>query len=213
MTAKSANRNAAALLALVATLCAAIVAVTYQLTADRITANQRQYLAESLKPALAGIEYDNDLSSSVQAISAPGELPGRGEATLYLATHSGAPAAWLFVVEALDGYSGPIRLLIGIAPHGGITAVRVLEHRETPGLGDGIDIARSRWIEQFSGRSLTNPDPPGWNIRRDGGEFDQFTGASVTPRAVVRAVSQTLAFFAAHRETLPQPGDSQKEQP
>ena len=213
MTAKSANRNAAALLALVATLCAAIVAVTYQLTADRITANQRQYLAESLKPALAGIEYDNDLSNSVQAISAPGELPGRGEATLYLATYSGTPAAWLFVVEALDGYSGPIRLLIGIAPHGGITAVRVLEHRETPGLGDGIDIARSRWIEQFSGRSLTNPDPPGWNIRRDGGEFDQFTGASVTPRAVVRAVSQTLAFFAAHRETLPQPGDSQKEQP
>ena len=65
----------------------------------------------------------------------------------------------------------------------------------------------------MTGRSLTNPDPPGWNIRRDGGEFDQFTGASVTPRAVVRAVSQTLAFFAAHRETLPQPGDSQKERP
>lgn len=210
MSNDTANRNAAAILALIATLCALLVALTHELTAGRIAENQRQYLARSLAPALAGIGFDNDLLGSEIAVEAPGELPGRGEAIVYFATLSGTPVAWLFVVEALDGYAGPIRLLIGIDQQERITAVRVLEHRETPGLGDGIEIERSRWIEQFARRSLTDPEPGGWSIRRDGGEFDQFTGASVTPRAVVKAVRQTLTYFSVHKESLPMPAEGDR---
>ena len=202
------NRNAAALLTLIATVCAVLVAATHELTADRIAKNQRDYLAQSLAPALGGARFDNDLLDSASVVAAPGELPGRGEATVYIATNSGKPVAWLFVVEALDGYAGPIRLLIGIDTRDRVTAVRVLEHRETPGLGDGIEIERSPWIEQFANRSLTDPKPGGWNIRRDGGEFDQFTGASVTPRAVVKAVRQTLTYFVAHRSSLQSPAEN-----
>lgn len=202
MNSDSVNRNAAFLLALIATVCAVLVAATHTLTAGRIEENQRQYLARSLAPALAGISFDNDLLGSEIVVEAPGELPGRGQATVYIATLSGVPVAWLFVVEALDGYAGPIRLLIGIDRQDRVTAVRVLEHRETPGLGDGIEIERSPWIDQFAQRSLTDPEPGGWSIRRDGGEFDQFTGASVTPRAVVRAVKQTVTYVAARKDTL-----------
>jgi electron transport complex protein RnfG len=210
MNGDSVNRNAAFLLALIATVCAVLVAATHELTADRIAENQRQYLARSLAPAIAGISFDNDLLSSQRVIEAPGELPGRGEATVYFATLSGVPVAWLFVVEALDGYAGPIRLLIGIDQQDRVTAVRVLEHRETPGLGDGIEIERSSWIEQFAKRSLIDPEPGGWSIRRDGGEFDQFTGASVTPRSVVRAVHQTLTYFSAHKEALQTPSEGNR---
>lgn len=196
------NRHAALLLALIATICAILVATTHELTADRIAANQRQYLIDSLSPALAEIRFDNDLLESERQVSAPGELPGRGNATIYVAATAEVPVAWLFVVEALDGYAGPIRLLIGITSTGHVTSVRVLEHRETPGLGDGIEAARSRWIDQFAGRSLTDPEPGGWNIVRDGGEFDQLTGASVTPRAVIKAIRQTLLYFSAHRQDL-----------
>jgi electron transport complex protein RnfG len=103
--------------------------------------------------------------------------------------------AALFAVTARDGYSGAIRLLIGIRADGTITGVHTLSHRETPGLGDGIDRAKSNWIEQFEGRSLADPAAGGWQISRDGGEFDQLTGASVTSRAVVKAVRQTLEYF------------------
>jgi len=113
----------------------------------------------------------------------------------------GSTSAWVFEVSA-DGYSGPIRLLIGLRPDGTLTAVRVLEHRETPGLGDGIEASRSDWIRRFAGLSLGNPPAEEWALHRSGGRFEQFTGATITPRAVVRAVKSTLIYFAAHREDL-----------
>ncbi len=117
-------------------------------------------------------------------------------------TPTDAPVAALFVVSARDGYSGPIRLLVGIDVEGTVTAVQVLEHRETPGLGDRVEAGKSDWVKQFDGRSLINPTPDGWEIKRDGGEFDQLTGASVTPRAIVNAVRETLLYFAANEASV-----------
>ncbi|MGH8035858.1 MAG: RnfABCDGE type electron transport complex subunit G, partial [Lysobacterales bacterium] len=93
-------------------------------------------------------------------------------------------------------------LLVGINADGSLTGVRVTSHKETPGLGDALDTARSEWILGFSGRSLDNPEPAGWAVRKDGGVYDQFTGATITPRAVVKAVHGALEYFKDNRAAL-----------
>ena len=189
-------------LTLIAAICTALVTATYQLTAERISANQRTFLEQSLEPALSGVIYDNSVIESKLIIPVPHRLPGSDAAVVYRAYAEDRPAAALFVVTARDGYAGPIRLLIGISADGVVTGVRVLEHRETPGLGDGIDLSRSDWVLQFDGRSMINPNIDGWAIKRDGGQFDQLTGASVTPRAVIKAISETLLYFDTHRDEI-----------
>ncbi len=189
-------------LTLIAAVCTALVAATYQLTAERISANQQAFLEQSLEPVLSGIVYDGSVTESKLVIPAPHELPGSDAAVVYRAYSEDRAVAALFVVTARDGYSGPIRLLIGISADGIVTGVRVLEHRETPGLGDHIESSRSDWVYQFDGRSMSDPNIDGWAIKRDGGEFDQLTGASVTPRAVIKAVRETLLYFDAHGDEL-----------
>ena len=194
--------NSGLTLGVLAAICTALVALTHSNTAPRIAANQQAYLEQSLQPVLAGLSYDGKLSESRLTIPLPHELPGNHEAIVYRVFHGGQPVAALFVVSAPDGFSGPIKLLIGIAADGTITGVRVLEHRETPGLGDLIDSSKSDWIEQFARSSLDNPEPGLWAIKPDGGVFDQFTGASVTPRAVVKAIKETLLYFEANYEKV-----------
>ena len=189
-------------LTLIAAICTVLVAATYQFTVERIAANQRAFLEQSLEPALSGVFYDNSITESKLVIPTPHELPGSDAAVVYRAYAEDRPAAALFVVTARDGYAGPIRLLIGISADGVVTGVRVLEHRETPGLGDRIDSSRSDWVLQFDGRSMINPNIDGWAIKRDGGQFDQLTGASVTPRAVIKAITATLVYFDAHRDEV-----------
>ena len=121
---------------------------------------------------------------------------------VYRARSEGRPVAAAMKLRANDGYNGRIDLLIGVYANGEVSGVRVLSHRETPGLGDGIDIARSDWILDFNGKSLRSPEPAGWTVERDGGVFDQFTGATITPRAVVHAVRRALEYFEENRETL-----------
>lgn len=189
-------------LAVIAAVCALLVAATHQLTAERIAANERQRLEQSLQPALAGVAYDNDLLSSRVTLPPPHGLPGPGAVSIYRAYAGGKPAAALFVVTALDGYAGPIRLLLGIRADGTVSGLRILEHRETPGLGDRIESERTDWSLQFPGRSLGNPPVDDWAIRVDGGDFDQLTGASITPRAVIKAMRETLLYFATHRDEV-----------
>ncbi|MEX2495497.1 MAG: electron transport complex subunit RsxG [Woeseia sp.] len=189
-------------LAAAAAVCTALVAVTERLTASRIAENEKAYLEQSLRPALAGIFYDNDLSESTLVLAPPHDLPGNETAIIYRLFSDGQPAAAVFVVSARGGYSGPIRLLIGVDYSGEVGGVRVLEHQETPGLGDQIEASRSDWLEQFDGASLQSPPRNRWAIRRDGGDFDQVTGASVTPRAVVRAIRETLIYFEANRDKI-----------
>ena len=199
-------------LAVVAAVCAALVAATYRLTTDRIAANEQAWLERSLLPALGDVRFDGSIADSKLVLEPPHELPGNDAAIIYRAWSGGVPAAALFAVTARDGYAGPIRLLVGIRADGSITGVRILEHRETPGLGDGIEAARSGWVYQFDGRSLGDPPLAAWRLRADGGEFDQLTGASVTPRAVVRAIRETLLYFDAHEAEIfdmPATADSQ----
>lgn len=186
-------------LAIVAAFCTSLVALTWQLTADRIEENKKEWLERSLQPALAGLFFDSPVTESMITVPPPHELPGSDAAIIYRVYAGETPVAALFVVSARDGYAGPIRLLIGIALDGEVTGIRVLEHRETPGLGDRIDTSKSDWVLQFDGHSLRNPEPAKWAIKGDGGQFDQLTGASVTPRAVIRAIKQTLTYFDTNR--------------
>jgi electron transport complex protein RnfG len=189
-------------LALIAAICTALVAATYRMTADRIAANDKALLEQSLQPALAGVLFDGHVSESRLVLPAPHGLPGNDAAIIYRVFAAGKPAAALFAVTARDGFSGPIRILVGISSDGVVTGIRILEHRETPGFGDKIDSRRSDWILQFDGRSITDPVASAWAIKSDGGDFDQLTGASVTPRAVIKAVRDTLLYFDAHRDEI-----------
>ncbi len=189
-------------LATIAAVCTALVAFTYQLTDERIAANEQAWLEQSLQPALAGLFFDSGVSESRLTIPAPHELPGSGDAVVYRVYSGADPAAALFVVSARDGYAGAIRLLVGVDIDGAVSGVHVLEHRETPGLGDRVETGKSDWALQFNGRSLGDPATDGWKIRRDGGAFDQLTGASVTPRAIVKAVRQTLEYYAANEAAI-----------
>jgi electron transport complex protein RnfG len=186
-------------LGVIAAICTALVALTYQVTHERIAANEQAWLEQSLQPALSGLFFDSGVSESRVTIPAPHELPGSEDAVIYRVYSGDSPVAALFVISARDGYAGAIRLLVGIDINGAITGVHVLAHRETPGLGDRIESTKSDWVKQFDGRSLGDPVADGWKIKRDGGEFDQLTGASVTPRAIIKAITETLVYFEANR--------------
>ncbi|MDJ0698216.1 MAG: RnfABCDGE type electron transport complex subunit G [Woeseiaceae bacterium] len=189
-------------LAAIAAICTLIVVVTWQTTRNQIVANERAWLEQSLVPALGDVEFDSGLLESRIDIPEPHELPAAGPATVYRVYSDGKPAAALFVLTARDGYAGPIRFLLGLRYDGRVTGIRILEHRETPGLGDFIEAAKSDWGLQFTGRSLGDPAITGWAIRADEGEFDQLTGASVTPRAIIKAMQRTLLYFDANRDTV-----------
>jgi electron transport complex protein RnfG len=194
--------SAAAVLAVFAAVGVGLVAFTEDATRDRIEANERAFLLRTLHDVLPPARYDNDVFNDTIQVSDLELLGSEDPVTVYRAFLGNRPAAVILTPVAPNGYSGPIRLLVGIDVDGRITGVRATSHRETPGLGDAIDSGRSDWILGFEGRSLGNPDLGGWAVKRDGGAFDQFTGATVTPRAVVKAVRNALVYFAAHRDAL-----------
>ena len=184
---------AAALLAAFGVAGTGLVAVTYQGTADRIAQNEREALLQKIGKVLPEGSTDNDLLNDRISVQVPVDLGG-GEVTVYRGRLAGEPVAAVFSPVEAAGYAGPIRLIVSVQRDGTLGGVRVLSHRETPGLGDRIEEEKSDWVHGFAGRSLTDPAEPGWKVRRDGGEFDQFTGATVTPRAVVNTVRQTLRY-------------------
>ena len=181
------------LLAAFGVVTAALLAGVYGLTKDQIAAAQQARLLRELQAVLPAERYDNDLALDTLTLDDP-RLGGRS--TVYRARLDGRPAASIFTVVAPDGYSGDIRLLVGVTPDGAVTGVRVTEHRETPGLGDEIELRKNDWILAFTGRSLGDPAAERCTVRKDGGAFDQFTGATITPRAVVAAVARTLTVTA-----------------
>jgi electron transport complex protein RnfG len=178
-----------------------LVAVTYEGTQQRIHDNQRQLLLNQLNRMIPQQDLDNDLLSDVIEVSAP-ETFNVGTTFVHRARRQGQPVAAIFSPVVARGYAGPIQLLIAVRHDGRLAGVRVLAHNETPGLGDRLDEQRSDWIFSFKNLSLDNPLPEDWKLKRDGGAFDQFTGASVTPRGVIRAVYATLHYFRANREFL-----------
>lgn len=177
-----------------------VVTWTHQNTAPRIEENQRAALLRTLHTLVPPTEHDNDLYEDRILIEAP--ALGRGPLPVYRARQDGAPVAAILTAVAPDGYSGDIRLLVTVRYDGTLSSVRVVAHDETPGLGDYIEEQRSDWIHQFADKSLGDPPAAQWQVRSDGGAFDQVTGATITARAVVRAVRRTLEYFQAHREEL-----------
>jgi len=189
------------MLGLFAVIGTGIVAYTFEHARVRIAENERAALLHKLHALIPTDQHDNDLLTDALEINAA--ALSRKTVTVYRARKSGRPVAAVFTpVVAPDGYSGPIKLLVAIRYDGTLAGVRVIAHKETPGLGDPIDETRSDWILKFSERSLTSPEPKQWKVKKDGGIFDQFTGATITPRAVVKAVYNCLNYFAAHRDEV-----------
>lgn len=190
------------LLALSALLGTGLVAAVNWHSKPYIAENERQELLRSLSAVIPTDSYSSDiLQGSIEVVDK--EFLGSDKATtVYRARHAGQPVAAALTVVAPNGYTGPIVLLVGINYAGKITGVRVVKHRETPGLGDGIEIQRSDWIESFTGKSRNNPGDSRWKVKRDGGDFDQLTGATITPRAVVGAVHKALQYFEQHRQQI-----------
>ncbi|MBF8221776.1 electron transport complex subunit RsxG [Halomonas sp. 328] len=196
-------RHASLGLGLFALITAGVVAGTRALTAERIAENQRAEEYRLLREVLP--EGLRDLP--VEAV-----LAGRRTLPASEAVGQRVPfAAWhvqrddqaaLILPVVAQGYGGAIHLLVGIDREGQLGGVRVTRHQETPGLGDPIDTRKSDWILAFEGKSLTAPPRERWAVRPDGGDFDSFTGATITPRAVVTAVRRALDYVAAEGEAL-----------
>ncbi len=212
----SIRRNAVGL-AIFATVTAGAIATAQLLTAERIKQNIRMAESRALNQLVPTSSYDNDLLNDTLTVDSRfnqqllGPLPEN--ALIYRARNDGEVSAVILPAVAPDGYTTSIDLIVGVNRDGTLAGVRVVAHRETPGLGDKIEARKSDWITSFTGKSLQNPVAEQWAVRKDGGEFDQFTGATITPRAVVRAVKRALLFFDMHRDLLlngraPYQGDS-----
>ena len=185
-----------------AVIGSALLSGTFSLTRPAIVASEQAEKLARISETLPAGSYDNDLVRDARPLP-PDPLLGLRHAGLYYpAFKAGIPVAVVLEAAAPDGYAGEIRLLVGILADGRIAGVRVTAHKETPGLGDYIDAAKSRWIHVFDGRRLGDPADALWKVRKDGGYFDYMAGATITPRAVVKAVHRSLQYFAAHRETL-----------
>jgi len=190
------------ILFLFAAIGTVLVAYTFDSTRDKIAANEREALLRKLHLLIDPRTHDNDVFKDALQVRNEILLGTPGPVTVYRARMGGKPVAVVLTPVAPDGYSGKIKLLVGINYDGTLAGVRVVSHRETPGLGDGIDEDRSDWIYGFEGKSLENPSQDRWEVKRDGGDFDQLTGATITPRAIVKAVRKCLLYFRDHREAL-----------
>jgi electron transport complex protein RnfG len=181
------------------TLSLAIIHQTTEAPISKAEAAVRMGLfAQILVPEL----YDNDLLQDEIKLPAGGDLGNRDETSIYRARLKDKPSAVILEATAPDGYSGDIKLLVAIKADGEIAGVRVLTHKETPGLGDYIDISHSEWIKQFDGQSLVKRNDEAWFVKKDGGQFEFTTGATITPRAVVKAVHKVLKFYSKNQQAI-----------
>ena len=194
-------RNATVLAAFAAITTAAVATLVWA-TAARVDANQRQAKIQALTAVMPADRYDNDLLADTARFTDI-RLGDSKPHTVYRARKGGAPAGVVMDIFAPEGYGGAIRLLVGVDVDGTVTGVRMVPpHPETPGLGDRIDIKKSAWILSFDGKSLAGTGEARWAVKKDGGDFDQFTGATITPRAVVKAVGDSLRWYRDNRDAV-----------
>ena len=178
------------------------VSYTFDNTIDRINENRRLALLKSIHVLIPPSAHDNDIFTDIITVKNKSLLGSNKAINVYRARKNNKNIAVIINSIAPDGYSGNIELLVAINYDGELAGVRVSHHKETPGLGDAIEESRSDWITKFKNLSLNKPDKKGWAVKRDGGEFDQFTGATITPRAIVKAVHKTLLYYKTHRDKL-----------
>ena len=194
--------RSAASLALVAVMGTTLLAGVNRLTEARIAEQEKRAILDQLGQLISPDLYNNELQQDLFSFQDDLYFPRGQTVVTYRARLDGKAVAVVLRIAAVNGYNGKINLLVGIKENGTLCGVRVTSHKETPGLGDAIEVERGDWILGFFGRALGNPPPDGWAVKRDGGEFDQFTGATITPRAVVEAVRLALEFYADHKSFL-----------
>jgi electron transport complex protein RnfG len=185
-----------------ALLAAILLGVADLATRGVIELRLQEDLQANLEQVVPAELYDNNLlKDSVLLPSADANL-GAEQTEVYLAKKQGVLNAVCFKFVAPDGYAGPISLVMGIDSKGEILGVRVIAHVETPGLGDKIEVTKSKWVLSFNGKSLNNLTVEQWAVKKDGGVFDQFSGATITPRKVVQAIKRGLEFYKVHQVEL-----------
>jgi Na+-translocating ferredoxin:NAD+ oxidoreductase subunit G len=178
------------------------LASTYLATKAPIEASEAAAKMKLFEQVLPISEHDNDLLNDFVEMPAGGELNNRTVTKVYTARLAGVATGVILEATARDGYSGDIKLLIAVRADGSLGGVRVIAHKETPGLGDYIDIAKDNWIKAFDSLSLTSRPSEQWKVKKDGGQFDYMAGATITPRAVVKATHQALAYVEANKLKL-----------
>lgn len=203
----------AAILFLFVVIFTGLLSAVYKWTRPVIEATAREERLRLLNEVLPAGEYDNDPVAEARTLPPTAELGMKEASTFYPARRAGQPTAAIFEAVAPDGYAGRIRLLIAIRADGSISGVRVTQHKETPGLGDYIEPKKDRnkarpWITQFNGMSLATTDDKAWRVIKDGGRLDYYAGATISPRAIARAVHKAARWFEANREQLFSPEGS-----
>ncbi len=192
------------ILGIFALVTAGILAATFLITKDKIAAAEKKAAQKALSEIVLPDRHNNDMLEETWQIP-ESHLKALGltaPASIHIAKQNEDAVAVVIPSTAPDGYSGDIKLIVGINVDGSIAGVRVLSHKETPGLGDKVDLNKNNWILGFNNTSLNAPDLSAWKVKKDGGAFDQFTGATITPRAVVKRVKHTLEYFTAHRDEI-----------
>jgi electron transport complex protein RnfG len=193
--------KSAIMLTIYAIIGAGLVAFTYQKTKDQINDNENNVLISKINELIPSNSYNNVIHNDKKVVTDPA-LGASMPVTIYLARMNQLPVAVAITTDAPDGYGGAIRLLIGVRTDLSLTGVRVIAHTETPGLGDKIDLQKSPWVLAFNDASLSNPPEAQWAVKKDGGVFEQFSGATVTPRAVVNAVRRTLKYVSDNKDSV-----------
>jgi Na+-translocating ferredoxin:NAD+ oxidoreductase subunit G len=188
-----------------ALIASVLLGITNCSTESTIQQRLDEDLVKSLEEVVPANLHDNDMLQDTVTIPSADFNIGATETTVYIAKKSGSVTAVSYKFTAPDGYSGAINMIMGIDRDGKILGVRVLSHKETPGLGDKIEVSKSNWILNFVGRSLDNLTPAQWAVKKDGGEFDQFSGATITPRKSIQAINRGLQLFKAHQAQLINP--------
>lgn len=179
-----------------------LVVATFEATKDQIEISEKANLLKNLNNILPADSYSNNLLENKLIVPDDSLLGNEHPTTVYQAWQGNKPVAVAFSIVAPDGYNGDIQLLIAIKATGKISGVRVISHKETPGLGDRIELAKDDWILGFNDKELNVPVSKRWQVKKDGGVFEQFTGATITPRAVVRAVHKALDYFNSNKKKL-----------
>lgn len=197
----STTMRPALMLAAFASAAALLLTVVYQIATPVLQQHQQEALLAQLNSLVPSDRYNNALTTDTLIVNEP-SLDGKKPVTIFRARDNNQPVAALLLVTAPNGYSGEIKLLVGIWADGSLAGVRIIAHKETPGLGDYIEDKRSPWVHQFDGKSLKDPAPERWKVKKDGGIFTYNTGATITPRAIVGAVARTLAWVNQQGDAL-----------
>lgn len=195
-------KKSSLILTLFAIASTSLVVATYALTADKIKQQEQIHLLKVLNQVIPAESHDNELYLSCSLVTAPKDFGTNTAIPLYIATKNSEPSGVAIEAVAPDGYNGAIKIIVGLDYNATVTGVRVLSHKETPGLGDKIDLRVSDWILVFTGQTLDSDNDSKWGVKKDGGQFDQFSGATITPRAVVKATKKVILYYQNNRDAI-----------